>query len=654
MNNSQKINLECLKRDYKQGLLIPEIQRDYVMGAGGKTGNGSDKLDMLLDALLSAYNQKKKFDFSCVITYCRNNSTGQNRLEIYDGQQRLTTLILLYLFCLQREKNEEYKKYKDWYRFCERPIANDIVNKLTEDGFDIDTIEVKDFSSFSMVNLLKRFNDNKFKPIKSEFFLEDVLFDHVSISSQSEIEQFFMDLNSGVKLKEYELYKAKLVHHINCIEKSSASNEAEKKQLKSWVHKLDNEWLNVFLPFSDSIHPSEEYEVAFIRYCFRMLIKAKPNVSNDAIENIGTDILKDCYDIMNSISKLSFSYTETVIPQIVEFSWGNKNEKSEIKKADWNGDVYNKERRCAYWNLSYDNNIEHLSFFIKNVLLESQFDLLETDILIWAYITTLDWNNSYQNEYIRFLKIILNHNVGINVDAWYECQDKGQYLYYARYGVMNIPNYYGIHKDDKKYEMIPNNNEIFNSIYFLVQEFWKNKPIIESDKGIAVSLMERILEKLPEQNRIRSIIDIRNKQIQRYDSYRDFCVYENKYNGVLEKLINIEGYYLGKVILSWPTRGANSYYGLNDEQCFVLLKCHMDKYYSDYCMPHDQIVQTYETRYKNDLEFDKEKCFWVCPTLAYKIMDRTTHTAKTYTVRGGTEAYCWAYRFDGQNPCCPE
>ena len=36
----------------------------------------------------------------------------------------------------------------------------------------------------------------------------------VSTGSQNELEQVFMDLNSGVKLKDYELYKSNMIHRV--------------------------------------------------------------------------------------------------------------------------------------------------------------------------------------------------------------------------------------------------------------------------------------------------------------------------------------------------------------------------------------------------------------------------------------------------------
>ena len=537
MNNVQKINLSDLKGKYKSGLLIPEIQRDYVMGAGGKLEDGTDKLDNLLDAMLNAYKEKRNFDFSCIITYY---DPEHERLEIYDGQQRLTTLILLYLFCLQREKNEEYKKYKNWYQFCERPIANDIISKLTDDYFDFEKLKITDFSSFSMKNLLERFGTKKYNEIPSCFFLENVVFDQVSIGNQSEIEQFFMDLNAGVKLKPYELYKAKLVHYINCIaDRDDIPNDA-KNRLKAWVYKLDNEWLDAFLPFDEFSHPSEEYEIVFLRYCFRMLGEGNDTFEKLNIDKLNTDMrnknildtLNKCYDIMNSFSELHFNDNDisSKIPQIVEFSWGTEGECSETTKEYYVYDdnmnnveqrCYNEDKRCAYWNLKYKDNLRHLLYIIKNVLLESgSASDLDDDILVWAYITSLDWKDAYQNEYIRILKIIMNHNVGTNLQAWYECQKKGQFLYYARYGVRHIPDYYGKHIKDKNL----NSNEIsdedfFKSVRDVIKSFfeerdaWKQNMTDMTDKEISQCIMERIKE-LSGNKRIQEILENRERCVK--------------------------------------------------------------------------------------------------------------------------------------------
>lgn len=634
MSEVKKINLAELKNIYRKGLLIPEIQRDYVMGAGGKSKNSdSDKLTGLLDAILLSFDEKKDFDFSCIITFCKDDDFDNNRLEIYDGQQRLTTLMLLVLFCLQREEGEKYKDYKEWYRFCGRSIANEILEQLTNDEFQIESIKVRDFTSFSMKNLLTVFSKKRYEKITSDFLLNMVKFDRVEIGNKNEIEQFFMDLNSGVKLKEYELYKAKLVHHINQVAKLDGVDNDYKTMLEIWPHRLDNEWLNIFKPFADFQHPAEEYEVEFIRYCFRMLCKYENIESKDGITNINLTILKGCFDIMNSLAKVLFTKKTNSKPQVIEFSWGSRDECTTIEK------YYNYEKRGAYWNLDFNNTTEQLYYVIKKVLLNDKVNAeLDTDLIVWACITTLDWQIDYQDEYIRMLKIMLNHIWKINSEAWYECQNKGQYLYYSKYSVINIPSYYGEHLKNEC--TCDEKNREYDCVHDLVKDFWENKRYwkrILNRRAVSENIMEEMKKAYHGDT---SIIENRRKWLGKYQTYGEFCKMESKSNGILRD--DEKDHYLAKVNLSWPTQGSNSKY----KDCFVLLKCYMDKVYDDYIEKNDEIVKAYERIYQNNSIFDKEKCFWVSINKAYRIMDRSSSCAKTYIKKGGTDNYYWAYRFD--------
>ena len=133
MSDTEKITLQKLKNTYKQGVFIPEIQRDYVMGAGGKLSDRQDKLEKLLDAILASCKEHKDFDFSCIITYCEDPDNG--KLQIYDGQQRLTTLFIMLIFKLRKENNDDIiKNYQNWYSFSGRESANHIIRKLTNIG----------------------------------------------------------------------------------------------------------------------------------------------------------------------------------------------------------------------------------------------------------------------------------------------------------------------------------------------------------------------------------------------------------------------------------------------------------------------------------------------------------------------------------------
>lgn len=642
MNDSKKITLSDLKKIYICGLRIPEIQRDYVMGAGGKDDEGKDKLEKLLDAILAKIEANEDFDFSCIITYCSNPESAP--LEIYDGQQRLTTLMLMILYKLRSEnKDNVVNKFNNWYRFMGRPKANEILDLLTNNESSIDEIEVTDFTSFSMKNLLEKIKLPKYESITSEYLLGHVKFDMVSIGSQNEIEQFFMDLNSGVKLKDYELYKAKLIHRVSQL-KDKYTNIAKSEVLEVlelWSHKMDNNWLNFFDLFADYEHPAEEYEVAFVKYCINMIfIEDGKDSVNYQIEDINVDVIYKVYNIMQLITDLNLSFyksqeKELLKKGILYFSWGETD--SDIQKK-WNYD-----KRGAFWKLDFEEYDRMLYYIIKFVLVDTEKSVeMKEDVLLWCFITTLDWPFDFQNEYLRFIKIILNHNVVENKNAWYECQNKGQYLYYCKYYVYAIPQYYGEHLNTEI-----QNNEIKNrhsNMFILNKSFIQNVKISNMlNRGkIAINLMEQMRNTSEENEVIENIIDLRIQLMTKYDCYDDYVKEENAVFGIVEKIgqpiEEDEKYYLEYVAFSWPVRGQKS-----SLECWIRLKCKTDFLFAEYNQDNHNIVE--KTVSKMGKEFI-DKCFWTHSNTVRKLVDRATSTSTTYNKRDSDSGWCEIWNLD--------
>lgn len=648
MNDAKKITLSDLKKKYIYGLRIPEIQRDYVMGAGGKDDEGKDKLEKLLDSILAKFKANEDFDFSCIITYCRNHDSEP--LEIYDGQQRLTTLMLMILYKLRSEKkDDDVNTFKEWYRFMGRPKANEILDLLTNNESSVDEIEVTDFTSFSMKNLLKKIKFPKYESITSEYLLRHVKFDMVSIGSQNEIEQFFMDLNSGVKLKDYELYKAKLTHRVNQL-KDKYTNIAKsevREVLELWPHKMDNNWLNFFGIFADYERPAEEYEVAFIKYCINMsLIEAGKISVNHQIENLDVDVICRVYNIMQLITDLDLSFYKSQEKELLKkgmlyFSWGETD--SDIDKK-WNYD-----RRGTFWKLDFEEYDRMLYYIIKFVLLDTKKSIeMENDVLLWCFIKTLDWQFDIQNEYLRIIKIILNHNVVENKNAWYECQNKGQYLYYCKYYVYGIPQYYGEHlnaeiQDD---EIKNRHSNMFVLNKFFVQNV---KMLNMLNRGkIAINLMEQIGNILEKNEVIKKIIDLRIQLMTEYECYDDYVKEENMVFGIVEKIGQYieeeEKYYLEYVTFSWPVRGRKS-----SIECLIRLKCKTDFLFANYEQENHDIV---EKKLSGMGEEFIDKCFWThSGNKVKKLVDRVTPTSTTYNKRdsGSDRGWCktWTYSDGG-------
>ncbi|WP_405157824.1 DUF262 domain-containing protein [Paenibacillus sp. FSL H8-0283] len=614
MSESKKITLLDLKTQYKMGLRIPEIQRDYVMGAGGKDGDGKDKLIKLLNVILAKCKGGEDFDFSCIITYC--SDTENTPLEIYDGQQRLTTLMIIMLYKL-RVEIQDVSRFEKWYSFAGRPKANEIFNLLTQKKSQINNIIVTDFTSFSMKKLLEKIALPKYKDISSDYLLNHVKFDMVSIGSQNEIEQFFMDLNSGVKLKDYELYKAKLTHRVGQLKHENVIDMYD-ESLEMWSHKVDNDWLNYFDIFADYEHPAEEYEIAFLKYCINMIcIDNEEDPSNLKIDSITADIIKQIYDKMQMVTKLNFNFVKrsASFKGVLHYSWG-------LSDSD-NLKSYNCNRRGAFWNLDFEEYDKVLYCIIKFVLLDrDKGKELKNDVLLWCFITTLGWKVDFQNEYLRLVKIILNHNVVENTAAWYECQNKGQYLYYCKYSVYAIPQYYGKHID---LEITDDGIKHRHLNVFLFNKFAIQNVMISnmlSREKITNSLMDQIKD--TSIKHIEFIINSRIRLLQSHKYSQEYIAKENAVFGIIDKIetpIKV-GYYLGKVILSWPTRGQQS-----PLDCYIRLKCKSDLMFLQFDDAENQIVE--KTVNKMGKEFI-DKCFWTHSNTVHKLIDRVTQTSTTY------------------------
>lgn len=96
-------------------ILIPRLQRDYV-----QSSRDSAVISPFLDVLLG-----RECDLNYIYGYEENGC-----FVPIDGQQRLTTLWLLYLYLYARRHRT--KEYKVFMKFTSRPFASDFCERLHE------------------------------------------------------------------------------------------------------------------------------------------------------------------------------------------------------------------------------------------------------------------------------------------------------------------------------------------------------------------------------------------------------------------------------------------------------------------------------------------------------------------------------------------
>lgn len=421
-------------------IIIPDVQRDYVMGSGGK------KFEDLLTAIIESIQKNKKFNFSCLVGYKDKN----NYFYVYDGQQRLVTLVYLCAYLIESTKTEESKLLKK-FSFTGRDLAN----LWLETPKNIEENMAVDFTTYSLAKLIEGFN--KIKPsyyscrqsdeISFDFLFDKVIFDMILTDKISDAEQFFLDINDGLDLKPYEVFKAELFHH--------TSELFDQDSFKKFALKMENKWLKFFLTClhegNNTNNCEEEMLIFFLQYCFRMMW-IEENGSEEGYESTNINWLTkehlarfEC--ILDAI--INEMKNDSLLSPDLPSSHSCINYSIELSQYQKYPIDYCKGQ---HWNISDKNYIGMLKTFLSNI-----YNLNETnkDVVIWCYISKLPLLTQNKNvlyEYLRFVKKLLNNNRKLCNYAKIEYGSYGpdnKYIYYARYYTLGIPQYYTQCKDEK-------------------------------------------------------------------------------------------------------------------------------------------------------------------------------------------------------------
>ncbi|MBY6836548.1 DUF262 domain-containing protein [Clostridium botulinum] len=415
---SEKINFKVFLNRFNK-IIIPDIQRDYVMGSGGEK----------LISMLSEMNKcKNEFNYSCIMGY---KDEVNNTFYVYDGQQRLATLIYIgaYLLSKEREYNHhEYNELLKRFSFVGRENANNYLQDLLNKGNG--ELVIEDFTTYSINKLLDCFETRKFltnyyeaNNIDIEFIMNKVYFELVQVQKVGDAEQFFIDLNDGLDLKDYEIFKAELNHKVN---------DLDKNIFKDFALALDNEWLEFFLKFKSNQCCEEEIEINFIKFCLRMMFIEENEDDVEYNENDIGWIKKEHIERLNTIlsNVTDIDINKEDICNCLNYSFGQCFADKHIQKVTG-----------VYWKLDdYDYN-SMLKEFILNI---NKKDEIKNDVLIWCYISNLNGiEEDYLYSYLRFIKKLLNNNRIYN-DKVYYTEDGN--IWFSKYSTYSIPDYYKIIK----------------------------------------------------------------------------------------------------------------------------------------------------------------------------------------------------------------
>jgi hypothetical protein len=188
----QRVGELSLKEVFDKDLYIPDFQRPYSWS--------NEQVEQLIEDLKEAYENKKLYLIGNMIVY---GNVKENKKEIVDGQQRITTLALLLYVLGEKTNFLENKENK----------INVLSAKKLKDNYN----QIKHYFANYSEDLKEKFKN---------FLLEKVKITYIMASSLDEAFVLFDSQNTrGKPLKRKDILK---VHHINPIK------ENRKMYAKKW------------------------------------------------------------------------------------------------------------------------------------------------------------------------------------------------------------------------------------------------------------------------------------------------------------------------------------------------------------------------------------------------------------------------------------
>jgi uncharacterized protein with ParB-like and HNH nuclease domain len=248
-NNSTGKNVEIKKIE------IPKIQRDYAYGRTDK--KNERKRNNFLDSLYDAVNGKPiTLDFIY-------GDIKQNILTPLDGQQRLTTLFLLYWYASKKEQVAESEtSFLKCFSYETRPSARQFCEIITTKSIEFEAGKtlselIKDQNWFplewqhdatvsSMLVMLDAI-DRKFKNVCDLWDkLENgaITFYFLPIKDMGLTDELYIKMNSrGKPLTRFERFKAELERELRKVNEKTAVEIARK---------IDTVWTDLLWQYCNS------------------------------------------------------------------------------------------------------------------------------------------------------------------------------------------------------------------------------------------------------------------------------------------------------------------------------------------------------------------------------------------------------------------
>lgn len=296
-------------------VIIPCIQRPYVQGRQGEKESRIRKnfLDVIFNkGLKNNEVVDLNFIYGSVV-----KKGGKYSLELLDGQQRFTTLYLLYWYVLNKEGNTSDDRYKflESFSYESRVTSKDFCKDLSSHTCELlDTIPSelirkarwyhnsyeKDPSIGAMLTMLDDIHKQYSSlPINIQYSdrLDNLQFNVLPLPNYDMSEDLYMKMNArGLQLSAFDNFKSQLMGKLETSDISCRKKMYDDKELtfaEVFSIKMDTQWADFFW----NVDNNDDYDETYMRFFSRFF----------AVRYLLSDKVKDAAAFRND-ETFSFLY----------------------------------------------------------------------------------------------------------------------------------------------------------------------------------------------------------------------------------------------------------------------------------------------------------------------------------------------------------
>lgn len=471
-----KFTIKELLENYH--IIVPQLQRDY---AQGRDSERELRKSFVLKIKHALQNESKPLNLDFVYGYTKKIGYGSMAFIPLDGQQRLTTLWLIFWFLSPREnhiivkehqsylKNFTYETRLSSKRFCQNLITQSIeikpnynISKQIMDASWFMAVWRNDPTILSMLNMLDTLQEEIVdKEIAWNNLINNkkITFDYIDIKSEEFklTDELYIKMNSrGKPLTSFENFKAQFSSLLSSektnYSKLSLTYQGVKVNYQQYfAFNIDSKWMDLFWKYRDKVKiKTDDCIYRYINFIAEFLFyKDNPKTLTSNV-TINFDFLNIVFEkktnidfLFNSLDFLSENknisdFFESIFNELSTFD--NYQNDYFLRSITANGfDVKDKVifytilQYCSRNNVEFvDDDLKDLVRIVRNLLFTVRQPNQSKRI---EYTSNLRLTNV--SDYCKFIDAIIDFKTKEKIKSIYQILSDNDFIGFAKDNIQN-------------------------------------------------------------------------------------------------------------------------------------------------------------------------------------------------------------------------